>query len=438
MSFGIIEVITLLLGMAGFGLTANPKPPTADQALQYAIADADVVAHLDAASLVPGNYKLLGQLVDQPQIKSSSELAAMVRKAVGEVEGARGVAKLTTGIDVTTDISDATAFVQFVPNAEPRFVIAVHGKFSAANLDKIAQLTGKPAAKLGGGLIVEGGVREPAIALTRDAVMLIGAPDLIRDRLADGWKPPSRDAGTNLGYFAEVIGGKPVFAVVLTMSPAARSEAVGHLGTPNFASDLVTRHKAAAFSIFHDGIGWTWVDTSKAGVDSMELMSDGVIDVLRAAQIAPRGIAKIAMGALDSYSGSSAQIDDLIKHKADIQKIIETYSGDGNFKVKLDKNPKAMRLTVRATGKTVSEVLPLGMVLPAGIAGYLAVQAKAAAPAAPMMIEQPASTGKSPPPAGKQPAPAGKQAAPAGKQPPPAATPPPTAKPVAVPPAKKP
>jgi hypothetical protein len=33
MSFGIIEVITLLLGMAGFGLQANPKAPTADQAL---------------------------------------------------------------------------------------------------------------------------------------------------------------------------------------------------------------------------------------------------------------------------------------------------------------------------------------------------------------------------------------------------------------------
>jgi hypothetical protein len=421
MSFGIIEVITLLLGMAGFGLSANPKPPTVDQALQYAIADADVVAHLDAASLVPGNYKALGQLADQPQIKSSPELVAMVRKAVGEIEGARGVAKLTTGIDVTTDISDATAFVQFVPHAEPRFVVAVHGKFSTANLDKIAQLTGKQTAKLGGGTIVDGGPHDPAIALTRDAVMLIGAPDLVRDRLADGWKPPSHDAGTNLGYVAEAISGKPVLAVVLTMSAAARSEALGHLGAHNFASDLVNRHKAAAFSIFHDGIGWTWVDSSKTGVDSMELVSNGVIDVLRAAQIAPRGIAKIAMGALDSYSGTSAQIDDLIQRKADLQKIIETYSSDGNFKVKLDKNVKAMRLTVRATGKTVSEVLPVGMVVPAAIAGYLVVQAKATATTQPMIQELPVPS--------KQPAPAGKAAAPTAVPP---------AKPVAVPPAKKP
>ena len=64
MSFGIIEIIMLLLGMAGFGLQATPKAPTVEQALQYAVADAD------------------------------------------EIEGARGMAKMTTGIDVTTDIAD--------------------------------------------------------------------------------------------------------------------------------------------------------------------------------------------------------------------------------------------------------------------------------------------------------------------------------------------
>src|ERR1700710_1442566 len=119
MSFGIIEIITLLLGMAGFGLQANPKAPTADQALQYAVADADVAVHLDAASIVPGNFKLLSQLADQPQIKASPELQKMVREAVGQIEGGRGMAKLATGIDVTTDVSDATAFFRIVPHAEP-------------------------------------------------------------------------------------------------------------------------------------------------------------------------------------------------------------------------------------------------------------------------------------------------------------------------------
>ena len=125
MSFGIIEVITLLLGLAGFGLQPNPKAPTADQALQYAVPDADFVAHLDAASLIPGNYKLLGQLADQPQIKASPDLQKMVRQAVNEIEGARGLAKTATGIDLTTDVYDATAFFQVVPHADPTFVVAV-------------------------------------------------------------------------------------------------------------------------------------------------------------------------------------------------------------------------------------------------------------------------------------------------------------------------
>jgi hypothetical protein len=413
MSFGIIEVITLLLGMAGFGLQANPKAPTADQALQYGIADADVAIHLDAASIVPGNYKLLGQLADQPQIKASPELQEIVRNAVSEVEGARALAKMTTGLDVTTDIYDATAFFQVVPHADPAFVLAVHGKFSPANLDKIAGLSGKTAAKLGSGTVVDStNAREPAIALTKDGVLLVGTPGLVRDRLADSWKAPGHDAGTNLGYVAEAITAKPVFAVVLTMSPAARTESAGHLGKQSFATDLVTRHKAAGFSIFHDGIGWTWIDSTKAGVDSMEQVSNGVLDILRAAQIAPRGIAKVAMGAIDSYRGTNPQIDDLIKHKADIQKIIEAYTGDGNFKVKSDKNPKTFRLSVRATGKSVSEVLPLGLILPG--AAYALLAAKAEPEEAPKPVVPPPSA-KPPaakPPAAKPPTGTGKPAVP--------------------------
>jgi hypothetical protein len=404
MSFGIIEVITLLLGLAGFGLQANPKAPTADQALQYAMPDADLVAHLDAASVIPGNYKLLGLLADQPQIKASPELAKLVRQAVGEIEGGRGVAKLATGIDVTSDIADATAFVRVVPHADPSFVLAVHGKFSAGNLDKIAKVASSTAQKLGTGTIVETGPRDPAIALTRDGVLLIGTPDLVRDRLADGWKPPSHAAGTNLGYIADVINARPVFAVVVTMSAAARGEAVAGLGVRSFATDLVTRHKAAAFSIFRDGIGWTWVDSSKAGVDSMEQVSNGVLDLLRAAQIAPRGIAKIAMGAIDSYRGTSPQVDDLIKHKADIMKIIETYTGDGGFKVAIDKNPATLRLNVRATGKTVSEVLPFGLVLPGAVVGFLTFRASAAPEPAPVMVDPTSPGPGSKPPAAKPPA----------------------------------
>ncbi len=363
MSFGIFEVISLLLGLSGFGVQPNPKAPTADVSLQYAMAEPDLVVHFDAVSVIPGNYKILQNLPNQPAIKASPELSKAVRKMVNEVEGARGLAKGATGIDLTTDINDATVFLQFLPQQEPQFVAVVHGKFSAATVDKIAKVSHGTVAKVGAATVVENG-SEPSIGVTKDGVMIAGTPKLVRERLADAWKAPSRAPGTSLGYVAEVIDGKPIYATVLTMSQKARTEVVKKMGSKNFISDIVQRHKLAAFSIYADGVGWNWIDNSKAGLDAMTMVSEGMLELMRAAHIAPRGFAKLALGALDSYRGMDRNVDELIKHKADLMKIVETYTGDGNFKVKLDKDVAKLRLNVRATGKTLSEVLPAGFMIP--------------------------------------------------------------------------
>jgi hypothetical protein len=369
--FGFVEVITLLLGLSGFGMQANPKAPTADQSLQYAMPDADVVVQFDAQSVVPGNYKALTSLADQPQIKASPELSKLVRQMVNQVEGGRGIVKTTTGIDLATDIYDATMFVQIIPKQEPMFVAAVRGKLNTGVIEKIAKMTGKPATKVGGGMMIEPGGDKPALAITKDGVMLAGTPKLVRDRLADTWKSPSHAAGSNLGYAADVITAKPIFAVVVTLSGSARAEVARQMPTKNLITDLVARHKLWAFSVFHDGIGWTWIDTNKAGLEQMALMSEGAIELLRASHMVPRGVAKILLGAIDSYKGTDKRIDEIIRRKADIMKIVETYTGDGKFAVQVDKDPKTLRLNVRATGKTISEVVPAGFVGPAVVLGML-------------------------------------------------------------------
>jgi hypothetical protein len=150
---------------------------------------------------------------------------------------------------------------------------------------------------------------------------------------------------------------------VLTMSPAARKEATAQLGPKNFLTDVITRHKAASFSIYRDGVGWTWTDSSAAGLESMAMMSEGFIDVMRAAQIAPRGVAKMILGGMESYRGRP-EVDQVLSKKTDILKIVDSFSGDGNFKVQFDKDPKAYKLNVRATGKTLSEVLSGALLLP--------------------------------------------------------------------------
>lgn len=392
MSFGIIEVITLLLSLAGFGVQPNPKAPSADQSLQYAMPDPDIVMHFDAAAVIPGNYKVLLALPNNPAIKGSPELAQMVRQAIGQVEGARGMAKGATGIDIANDINDVTMFLQIVPGKDPTFVATVHGKFSTALVDKIGKLANGTVAKVGSGMMVELAPDKPSIAVTKDGVMLVGTTKLVRDRLADTWKAPAHGPGTSLGFSADAINAHPITAMVLTMSATARKQATQSMPTKNFVSDLINRHKAAAFSMYADGIGWTWVDSSKAGLDSMETMSQGVLELLRAAQIAPRGMAKIALGAIDSYKGVDKHIDEVIKHKADVMKIVESYTGDGNFKISINKDAAKLRLDVRATGKSLSEVVPAGLLLPTMAFGLL-VESREPPPPPATIAVPPATTG---------------------------------------------
>lgn len=392
---GVVELITLLLGLAGFGLTPNPKPATSDQALYYAIPDADVVVHVDVASIVPGNYKNLLALPKHPQIKASPELSKLVNQMVMEAEGARNVAKATTGIDLTTDITDATAFVSFVPGAsEPAFVAVVRGKLDVTMIDKIAGMAGKQATAVGGGKMIAMG-KEPSLGVTKDGVLIAGTERLVRERLNPAWKAPARNANTSLGYAAQAIDAKPVLSVSIALSNGARREMMTKLGPKkNLVTDLAQRHKSWTFSVFQDGLGWSWVDSNRAGLEQVAQMSEGWVDLMRAAQIAPRGVAKILLAAIDSYKGMNRQIDEVIRRKGDIWKIVEAYSGDGNFKVAVNKDPARNRLDVRCSGKTLSEVLPAGLVVP-GIA-FAMLMTRGTQVTSPPMPMQPATA--QPPP----------------------------------------
>src|SRR5690242_20625497 len=104
--FGIYEVIALALALGGFGVKANPKAPSADVVLEYAVDDADAFAYVDAVPLIPGNYSVLKALPDAPEIKGNAVLSDLVTKAVNQVEGARGAVKAAVGVDLTTDLSN--------------------------------------------------------------------------------------------------------------------------------------------------------------------------------------------------------------------------------------------------------------------------------------------------------------------------------------------
>ncbi|CAN5901403.1 hypothetical protein BH11MYX2_BH11MYX2_36730 [soil metagenome] len=400
MTPGITEIITLLLGMSGFGVQADPNPPTADASLQYAMPDADVVVHFDAAMVVPNNYKLLTQLPTNPAVKASPDAAKMIREIIGQMEGGRGMAKMATGIDPVTDVQDATFFIRIRDKEEPTFVAEVHGKFTQANVTAIASTMGGQATQVGSGSMVAKGAKDPAVGVTKDGVLLVGNPDLVKARLADTWKAPARASGSAVANAYDVLGGHPVFAVVAALSPSAKKHALAAMDMgpkKNLISDMVQRGKSLSFAVYADGIGWTWVDTTKLGLDDMELMSQGTLDMMKAAHIFPRGMAKVLLGAIDSYKGTDKEIDAVIAHKADVMKLVTTYSGDGNFQQSVVKDPKAMKLTVRATGKSLSEVVPAGILLPGMAVAFLFRAVKHDVPPPPQSIAEPAQApGKKP------------------------------------------
>jgi hypothetical protein len=209
-----------------------------------------------------------------------------------------------------------------------------------------------------------------------------------------------------------VIAGKPVFAIAIAMTPSARSFLTPMIANGSAAAaDLFTRCKAASFAVYHDGVGWSWTDSSKDGFDAMVTLSEGVIDIMRASQVAPRGIAKIALGALESFK-SDPRIADLLKHRDDLLKVVAGFTGDGTFRVKADKDAKAFKVTIRATGKSVSEVLPVGLIVPLGALGAVVALRDGQAVQSPAMIVVPPAKSSPPakalPPAKPMPAPAPK------------------------------
>src|SRR5262245_55192494 len=166
--FGIYEVIALALALGGFGVQANPKAPTADVVLEYAVDDADAIAYVDAVPLIPGNYAVLTKLPDAPEIKGSTVLSDMVGKVVSQVEGARGAIKQAVGVDLTTDLSNAVMFAKL--SQPPEVLLVARGKFPTDMPTKISKMMGGKTEKIGDAEAIALGGPFEVIAVSKDGV----------------------------------------------------------------------------------------------------------------------------------------------------------------------------------------------------------------------------------------------------------------------------
>lgn len=384
---GLYELIALALALGGVGVKANPKAPSADVVLEYAMDDADVVAYVDAVPLIPGNYGELKKLAEAPAIKANKELTEVVGKVTTEVETVRGTVKAMVGVDLTTDLSNLTLFAKV--SQPPEILLVARGKFPADMPTKIGKMMGGTPETVNDAQLIPLGGPFEVLAVTKSGVLFAGARALVTARLAAGWKAPARAKGSILAQAAKILADKPVFMVAASFASGRIGKMIEATAGKDDAA-VVARFDALAGAIYANGVGWTIEDKDAAGHKRSVLASEGMIDLMRAAHLAPRGIAKLFLSVLDDVKSQEPELAELAKHQDDILALLDQLTGDGNFKVKWDK--AGLRTAVRATGAKLSDVLPVGLIVP-GMAMAVVQSRKVPQPAGTSVKPVPPRTG---------------------------------------------
>jgi hypothetical protein len=387
---GILEVITLLLALSGTGVDKNKNAPSGDAVLTYAVDDADAVVHLDAVAVVPRNVGVLVGLADDPVIKASPELLKIAKEIKANIDGVRGMAKAMAGFDPVTDITSATMFITIdAKDGDVEPLIVVRGTFPTGLIKKVAGVTDSKTGTIDGRdtMTFEGML----VGTAKDGSVIAGPPALAEPRLDDDWKAAKPKKGSAWATIAKHLDKGPFFLAASKLSADKRKAAAAAAGE-NFIGDVITGHELAIFALHHDGLSLHWKATDKDHLDQIALVTEGVIELMRAAHVAPRGAAKIVVAALGSYKGQDKALDALLARKDDILKLVGEYTGDGKFDVDTKKDKKAKTLDVRATGKKLSDVVPISLIVP-GVASFLFLAAGEEAAPEPV---------KAPPPPRKQ------------------------------------
>jgi hypothetical protein len=363
-------IFSVLLALSGFGVDANPRAPTADQVLEHAVPDADLVAYVDVSAIVPRNFKALTDLPRDPMIRQSPDMLRATQEIVKEAQAGRAMVQGLSGIDLVTDISSVTAYVRY-DHGKSDFngVVEVRGHFPPDLIAKIAKTSGAHVDTIDGRSAIALD-RKTYLGMSQSGSILVGTPALVRPRLGNNWRAPARPHRSALARMATALDEKP-FAMYAFQPSRGLIREVARRGHDNYGVDLLKDTQLAIFSLRADGVMWAGYMRSRRGAERLALASDGLVDLMRAAQIAPRGFVKIAVASLDSYRGKSKDLDVLIRHKNDLLKIVDQYTGDGKFRAQIDKDPRERSVVVHALAGHISEVLPIGFLVPMGVIGYL-------------------------------------------------------------------
>jgi len=365
MHFVVEQIVAAVLAITSFSIQSNPKAPDGAAVLQYAVDDADAMVHIDVVPLAR-NYLTFTKLPDDKLIKQLPELRAGLREAVTQAEAARGMARTTVGFDPVTDLTSITMFARFRANADPDVLVVVRGKLPADLPTRLAkqggrasQLDGRPMVTMPDGT---------AMVLTAGGDLLVGNAALVTERAKSTWKPKAHAASSPWGRVAATLDTRPFFLIASHPSPAAIKEMTKDLGK-NFGADLLASHELAVFTASSNGIGWMYLARNAAMAKRVKAASEGVVDLIRASHLAPRGLAQIVAAALPSYARLNKEIDAVIAQKDKLLGAVKDLTGDGTFAANIRLDGKLV--SVQLTGSKLSDVLPGTILMAGGMAAFM-------------------------------------------------------------------
>ena len=362
-----VQLLSVLFSLSDFGVAQNAKPPTAAEVSKYGVEDADVFLFVDLEPVVPKNYRAFVALRDKKEVQAVPELREAIDRAVTGAEAGRDQAKKMFGVDPVTDVHSIAMWVK-LGAGEPTGVVALRGKFPATWLDSAGHLTGARFDVEGQKGALMG---DAAVARTRDGQVLVGTRALVEERLKLGWKAPAGKAGSGTAEFRSALGERPLFTALFAPGSAARQLVTAQAADEPALRDILAGLSQARFSLLRNGVSWRYVATDKDGYQAAVLASEGVLDLMRASHLFARAIARLVLSGIRTHARSQPKLAAIVAREKELLHLVDQLTGDGRFAASVSKNAAKNTVTVKATGRTLSQVVPVAGVFPLAAAGAL-------------------------------------------------------------------
>ncbi len=355
MGMGFLEMfLVALMGLGGFGVQPNPKAPKAAEVLRYAPGSADVFAFLDVQAILPGTLKILQAAPEHELAGIFPEAREGLRALPQKVEELRSMMRSKLGFDPVADLRWVAVWVR-VDEESPSFLVAVAGA-PADVVERVAQQGGGQVTRVNGHPFFHREGKRSALGAPARDVVLVGTPAWVKARLAGSWRPASPSkrtvAALSKGAAAALVyrpGVKLLHDIVEEL----------HHDDERVGRALLTGAEEASLTLTAKGLRWSIKTRTEEGYHLAELVSDGLVDVLRAGQPLSRAAVRWGVAALAALPPDLPQRDAVLAHRETLTKFLLGLTGDGKIQLQRKAHPKHRTIAVSATAGHLREVIPM-------------------------------------------------------------------------------